>query len=468
MHESSADWDQWLAKLKMFREQFGHSRVPSNWPGDRTLAKWVAKQRNELHRLSFGQFEILRKLGFDFGSERYWVSRFLQLAEFKRVHGHCNVPVNWTPDPQLGRWLSGQRLRKASLPVSRRKLFDAVGIDWAPLKTAWNRRYEELRAFKEIHGHCRVAADWPENPELALWVANQRRRRRGLDGLEKRLLKRIGFDWAPGETIWAKHVRELKAFKRRHGHCNVPARWPESPSLATWVATLRDRGKKRTPRRWRRQLCDLDFEWETAREQWWETHFAELESFKKGYGHCNVPKEWEENPALGNWVSTQRTQRSEMSSERRQRLNRLGFVWQLIPMSPRKTWEDRFQELLAFKKRFNHIDVPSVWRSNQALSEWVKRQRGRDRVKLTPEQKRRLVEIDFCWEKRESSWEQRFEQLATFFKRFGNADVPKNWSENPALGRWVLHQRYRKNTLSSERIAKLDDLRFRWPATVGC
>jgi hypothetical protein len=149
-------------------------------------------------------------------------------------------------------------------------------------------------------------------------------------------------------TMFNISLRQLKQFKLRCGHCNVPARWSDNPALATWVGELRRRGKGKVPARWKRRLNVLEFEWAPARAQWWETRFRELEGFKKQFGHCNVPKDWPANLGLGNWVSTQRTQRAHLSPQRRRRLERLGFCWQVIPMSPRKTWEDRFQELIAF------------------------------------------------------------------------------------------------------------------------
>jgi hypothetical protein len=38
----------------------------------------------------------------------------------------------------------------------------------------WEQRFAELKAYKEAHGDCNVPALWPENPQLASWVSNQR------------------------------------------------------------------------------------------------------------------------------------------------------------------------------------------------------------------------------------------------------------------------------------------------------
>src|SRR5438309_97819 len=59
------EWDEWFEKLKRFKEQFGNSRVPPDWPSDPGLAKWTAKQRNEFHRLALEKIEMLVRFGFD-------------------------------------------------------------------------------------------------------------------------------------------------------------------------------------------------------------------------------------------------------------------------------------------------------------------------------------------------------------------------------------------------------------------
>jgi len=45
----------------------------------------------------------------------------------------------------------------------------------AARERTWEQMFAGLARYKEKHGHCDVPADWPEDPELARWVANQRR-----------------------------------------------------------------------------------------------------------------------------------------------------------------------------------------------------------------------------------------------------------------------------------------------------
>ena len=63
------------------------------------------------------------------------------------------------------------------------------------------------------------------------------------------------------------------------------------------------------------------------------------ESFAPFFSPGLVPTKYSTNPALGRWVSTQRSQyklfvdgeKSTMTQERVERLNSIGFVWNVLP-----------------------------------------------------------------------------------------------------------------------------------------
>ena len=455
------EWYRWLDELNDFRKQYGHCRVPPRWVGIPGLSTWVSEQRTRFHELDFNRLRRLYEFGFDFGADRYWISRFLELVDYKAAYGHCNVPVRWKENPQFGNWLSGQRLRQARLPVGRRILFDIVGLDWNPMETTWNRNFERLSDFRAEHGHCNVPGRWTKNPSLGTWVGNVRHRPKQQTQLQRRRLNQLGFDWSPAESAWLGRLTDLKDFKNQHGHCDVPARHAHYPGLGSWVAELRTNGQAKLSTRRRRQLKALDFNWAPIHEQGWERRFSELLAYKRRFGHCLVSTGWSENHELGEWVSTQRTNQAKLSAPRRQKLSSLGFVWRLIPMSPRKTWDERFRELQDFTKRFGHCEVPMKWPENPPLALWVRRQKGRDKKRLSRSQFERLSRLGLQWTPREHHWEQMFKELAKFQKTKGHCNVPRHWPQNPALRGWALRQRYRKDTLSPERIRKLDALGFR-------
>ena len=97
--------------------------------------------------------------------------------------------------------------------------------------------------------------------------------------------------------------------------------------LGQWVAVQRYTKDDLTAER-RTRLNQLGFMW-SRRDWFWERGFAALKAFKTREGHCLVPAlHIEGDLKLGYWVSTQRRKKNLMNKERKQRLNKIGFVWQ--------------------------------------------------------------------------------------------------------------------------------------------
>ncbi len=66
--------------------------------------------------------------------------------------------------------------------------------------------------------------------------------------------------------------------------------------------------------------------------------------------------------------------------------------------------------------------------------------------------------------KRDTSWEAMYEALVVFRKENGHCNVSLNDAGNPALGRWVATQRFRRkiNSLSPDRVRRLKEIGFVW------
>jgi hypothetical protein len=48
------------------------------------------------------------------------------------------------------------------------------------------------------------------------------------------ILEKLDFIWKTQDAAWEHSFAELEAFKRMHGHCNVPSSYIES-QLYVWV-----------------------------------------------------------------------------------------------------------------------------------------------------------------------------------------------------------------------------------------
>jgi hypothetical protein len=250
-----AMWDRQFQQLLQFRNEHGHCNVSGQFNGIPGLGSWVNQQRQykRLGRLSPERIRRLDEVGFVWQRENPRREKHLQaLIEFKRRHGHFDVPSRWPENPSLAIWTANQRkfYAQGCLPPGRQAQFEAIGFNWqratvsrAGFDARWERMFAALVAFKEQHGHCHVGesafGDDPDGSIAALvhWVGYQRtvRRQGKLAPEHLRRLDELGFDWEPLADTWEKHFAELVEFHRRHDHCRVSRRVPETRPLHRWL-----------------------------------------------------------------------------------------------------------------------------------------------------------------------------------------------------------------------------------------
>ena len=119
---------------------------------------------------------------------------------------------------------------------------------------------------------------------------------------------------------------ELRIFKDREGHCNVPSSYTSNPELYHWVGHQRRKRVTMSKER-ASELESIGFTWGIKLDLRWNLMFDELERYKDREGHCNVPCSYPENPKLYRWVGHQRRTSVAMSKERSSKLNSIGFNW---------------------------------------------------------------------------------------------------------------------------------------------
>ncbi len=127
---------------------------------------------------------------------------------------------------------------------------------------AWEKGFSALKAFKRKHGHFLVPRRHVEGTYgLGNWVAVQRYAKDALPPDRKRRLENIGFVWNKFDWLWEQNFAALKAFKRRHGHCRVPALYKGGKlKLGLWVTTQR-RNRSKMSRERRQRLDNIGFIW---------------------------------------------------------------------------------------------------------------------------------------------------------------------------------------------------------------
>jgi uncharacterized protein (DUF2384 family) len=166
-------------------------------------------------------------------------------------------------------------------------------------------------------------------------------------------------------------------------------------NLGNWVGTQRSTKDSLSPER-RQRLDDIGFVWDALTEAW-EEGFSKLLKFKETEGHCRVPGKLKlDGFNLGAWVGRQRAEKDSLSPERIQRLDDIGFVWDVLT----EAWEEGFSKLLQFKEAEGHCRVPTGLKLDGFnLGAWVGRQRS-TKDSLSPERRQRLDYIGFVWDAR--------------------------------------------------------------------
>jgi len=385
---------------------------------------------------------------------RKWEEMFDKLKQYKEHHNTLDVSTN--PDyADLRVWVKVQRnqyecmkeLKKSSMTTGKIGRLESIGFDFGYV--SWDDRLEELKLFKEQHGTlccvCPVTPDGKEDPkyaELTKWFQKQRLqcglflkgKQCSIGKAQMERLFALGLDPADVASIgktrrstvfsnnkWESMFDSLKEYKIEHGSCKVPVTLKNS--LSKWVTTqrveykkLQDGKKSRLTLPQLQKLNDLGFVFQQCEryirfDEWLER----LAEYKRNHGDCRVPKKSNVYPELGNWVCRQRQEykrymegsSTTMNPERIRQLTDIGFVFQAgkrlhYDHGEKKSWDERFQELLEYKRENGHTVVPQTY---PKLGEWVKSQRKNykylkdgKKAALSTEQALKLADVGFVFD----------------------------------------------------------------------
>ena len=239
-------WNDMFEKLRAYKEQFGDCLVPLSYENDPKLGVWVHSQRQLLNRAAYIASQVSN----------------LETSTIGRLPPNVNTAEDAAMD-------------------DRRRLLDSIDFCWSTEEglesmdnatkaqvASWEAMFEKLRAYKEEFGDCLVPK---RQGPLGTWVDSQRVKfkrlkkklaEKGLFYYENhpsvgsealsvvgrleedriRRLNELGFVWTIRDDWW-KRYEELKEYKQKMGHCDVPARYPENKKLGNFVCSQRQQYK---------------------------------------------------------------------------------------------------------------------------------------------------------------------------------------------------------------------------------
>jgi hypothetical protein len=161
-----------------------------------------------------------------------------------------------------------------------------------------------------------------------------------------------------------------------------------------------------------------------------------------------------------------------------------SLVIQRFSEGMKPTFLKRFEQLIEFKERLGHVDVPLGGASRSGLTprglgNWVYAQRKRKiNGTLDPLEEEALKSVGFRWQLDvdELDWDEMIQRLVDYKAEHGNTLVPKKNEADPLLGAWVAACRRKadpllnggRSELPPDRIAALDRVDFAWEPERRC
>jgi hypothetical protein len=359
---------------------------------------------------------------------------------------YLQVPSNWSP--RTSTWQLESRSHALSTDASRhdhenngtdndvdngKKSNLKVSKVAPPIQRSrdekWQANFEKLSELfnKDVHSSNESNAEyefWRPEKKVAYWLDQQRslyrQKQEGkvntlTDEREQKLLD-LGITMKAWERHWMQRYEKLRNFVQERGcfphECEKESLSKEDANLIDWCNKqrqqyriynkgLRDQFTSMTEER-QEKLADIDFCFDLFEEIWME-RYGDLQEYRKHHGDCLVPHIYKANPQLGIWVGDQRynykvfreglPRPSSMTHERIDMLNKLDFVW----FVPDMIWNEKYL-LLEEHVRMNGLGSLPPWKGNGNLRSWAATQQKLMRKRLQGEEntltKERIQKLD--------------------------------------------------------------------------
>ena len=347
-------------------------------------------------------------------------------------------------------------------------------------------KFKQLVQYSQANGDSDVPKNYRKNPVLARFV--QELREHYSQGIlpQKRVasLENIGFNFFYGKqdtksmTLdpWERKLSELKAYKSKTGHTNVPRNFSLNLALGDFVFNQREVKKNDSLSQKRvKDLNELGFSWtkpnkpdkksRRSHAAKWEAFYLDLVAYMTKHGHDDFGRTMESTSKTGRWVHRQRVayKAGNLDDEKVEKLKSIGFTFDQGNLKTDvKPWTEQYEELKQYKEANGNCNVPPQYDPNPSLYYWIGTQKHAfKKGKMSDERIALLNELDFDFSSKprntsnkprkdgkkpfldESEWHKMYKELEEVKEKTGRADAPQR---SGPLGTWVHYNRFnRKN-----------------------
>jgi Helicase associated domain len=317
-------WDERYAELVNYHRKYNSTDIVGESNSTTVLKNFLQHQRQEYRKWKRGEpssldetkIELLNKIHFVWDkNQQIWDRRYDELLQFKHKFGHVNVPMKYKT---LGQWVTKHRKAYHAGTLEQRRIdrLNEVGFMWDVKEWQFQRRLDEVRAFRAKNGHIDIRVT---DGEFGSWFYSRRKEylqylngeNTTLSESHRLALEEVGFGVHLTErrqttihsnVTWQSRYEELVLFKEKFNHTRVP-KIPKYAQLSSWVNHQRNlKAIGKLDRSRLLQLQEIGFVWNE--NQWlWMKRYSELAAFQEKRGHTNVPRGGGD---LGEWVEWQR------------------------------------------------------------------------------------------------------------------------------------------------------------------
>ena len=195
-------WEQTLMSLKLFREKYGHTTIPTS---ERNLYAWVREQKKliidgNLQKERIKKFhEIYKEKEIDLEAEKdkKWDLKFSRLKKYLKKNNQFPTKDNYA----LYKWCLDQRKQIKNNELDKNKVDQLISIGFK-IKThfdKWEENFNLLKQYLDNNGHINIPQTGPnKHPILSQWITKNRSNYKAQKLKKDKIVKleSLGFKWS--------------------------------------------------------------------------------------------------------------------------------------------------------------------------------------------------------------------------------------------------------------------------------
>jgi HKD family nuclease len=432
-------WKIHFERFKIFKQKFESVIIPKDYI-NRSLYTWFLTQKvlYREERIPEEHFEKLLKIGFNFEStnkirfDKMWEESYSELKKYFIEHKNSDVP----------------RKKNSKEPLYKLSNFVAM-----------------QRHYKKFNDHRMT---------------------------EYRIqkLEEVNFSWELGfktngqntkdDDQWLKNLTIYSEFKKKFNREPKQKKNTDEYKIARWRNDQTVNKKRGLLSKERIELLDSENIIWDLEEYEFNIKVNKLLDYKKEFGNYDVPLNYKtEGIALGNFVYSLKNRGTR--KEFKEILDKIGMNGVILRSEVDNTdrtqrkltlvWKNNYEKLKALKENGENINlINQDYKEDKKFGIWVSSQKRRYTFNnLNEEQIQLLQNLGLKLSKENSTeekWNIFYELLCEYQSSNGNCRVTKSFDKE--LHTWTASQRRAKriNTITQEKIAKLEKIGFEWELTI--